>query len=89
MKVHYSRVFRKDYQGLPEDIRARADKQLALFVENPRHPSLRVQKIRGSRQTRWEGRITRGYRFTFEWEGDTVFLRRMGTHEIIDQEAQG
>lgn len=88
MKVFYSRVFQKDYQNLPKETRAQADKQLLLFVQNPRHPSLRVQKIKGSRRPLWEGRITRGYRFTFEWEGDKVILRRIGSHAIVDREAK-
>lgn len=88
MKVYHSRSFKKDYQDLPTEIRDQVEKQLALFVNNPRHPSLRVQKIRGSPRPRWEGRITRGYRFTFEWQGDTVILRRIGSHALIDREAR-
>lgn len=88
MKVLYSRAFQRDFQDLPKEIQAQAEKQLALFVENHRHPSLRVKKIKGFPGSRWEGRITRGYRFTFDWIEDTVLLRRVGTHEIIDREAK-
>ncbi len=88
MKVLYTRAFQKDFQDLPEEIRAQAEKQLALFVENPQHPSLGVKRIRGGQASRWEGRITRRHRFTFDQEGEFVVLRRIGTHEIIDQEAK-
>ncbi|MGQ0569202.1 MAG: hypothetical protein ACT4P5_06670 [Armatimonadota bacterium] len=88
MNVYYSSTFRKDYQDLPGEARTLAEKQLALLAENPRHPSLRVRKIRGTSWPRWEGRITRGYRFTFDWEGDSIILRRIGSHDIVDREAK-
>jgi hypothetical protein len=31
----------------------------------------------------WEGRITQGYRFTFQIVGDIYLLRRIGTHDIL------
>jgi len=31
----------------------------------------------------WEGRITKSYRFTYQIEGDTYVLRRVGTHDIL------
>jgi mRNA-degrading endonuclease RelE of RelBE toxin-antitoxin system len=87
VKVFYSRTFQKDFQHLPERIHAQAEKQLTLFVENPHHPSLGVKRIQGAPEFRWEGRVSRRYRFTFDWEGDTVVLRRIGKHEVTDQEA--
>lgn len=88
MKVFYSRAFQNDFRDLPKDVQAHAEKQIGLLIDNPRHPSLRVKKIQGIPGSRWEGRVSRGYRFTFDWEGDTVVLRRIGTHDIIDREAR-
>ncbi len=88
MKVHYSKAFHKDFHDLSAEIRTLAEKQLRLFVENPRHPSLGIKKIHGPVEGRWEGRITRRYRFTFDWYEDTVVLRRIDTHEMIDREAK-
>jgi hypothetical protein len=31
----------------------------------------------------WEGRVTTSYRFTFQIEGDTYILRKVGSHEIL------
>ncbi len=31
----------------------------------------------------WEGRITKGYRFTFQVHQDSYLLRRIGTHDIL------
>ena len=73
--------FNKEYARLPASIRARADKQLALFMQNPRHPSLHTQKFEGF-DNLWKGRITQKYRFTFHIEGDAYVLRRIGPHDI-------
>lgn len=31
----------------------------------------------------WEASITMSYRFTFMRDGDTIILRRVGTHDIF------
>ncbi len=82
MKTLHTKAFQRDFQDLPREIQSQAEKQLALFVENPRHPSLRIKKMEGFRNI-WEGRITRSYRFTFQLEDDTVILRRIGTHDTL------
>jgi mRNA-degrading endonuclease YafQ of YafQ-DinJ toxin-antitoxin module len=80
VKVQTTRPFDEDFKALPEEIKKRADKQLALLLENPRHPSLRTKRIKGVKDI-WEGRITRDYCFTFQVIGDTYILRRIGRHE--------
>ena len=70
---------------MPKQIQKTAEKNLELFSKNPRYPSLRVKKMEGTKNI-WEGRITEGYRFTFQMEGDTYTLRRAGTHDILKKE---
>jgi mRNA-degrading endonuclease RelE of RelBE toxin-antitoxin system len=82
MKIQTSTPFDEDYHSLPELIKDRADKQFALFLENPHHPSLRIKKIKGHTNI-WEGRITKSYRFTFQISGEIYLLRRIGTHDIL------
>jgi mRNA-degrading endonuclease RelE of RelBE toxin-antitoxin system len=81
MIIQTEKVFDRDYVKLPESIQSLAEKQLALLLENPRHPSLQVRKMKGHKDL-WEGRITIHYRFTFKIVGETYYLRRIGTHEI-------
>ena len=81
MKIETERSFDQDYARLPRHIQERIDKQLALFLTNPRHPSLRTRKMEGRRDV-WEGHVTRDYCFTFKIIGDAYRLRRVGTHEI-------
>ena len=71
----------KEWAELPESVKARARKQLALFMQNPRHPSLQTEKLEGFGGI-WKGRITQKYRFTFLIEGDAYILRRIGPHDI-------
>jgi mRNA-degrading endonuclease RelE of RelBE toxin-antitoxin system len=81
MITQTDKSFDRDYVKLPKNIQALAEKQLALLLENPRHPSLQVKKIKGYKDL-WEGRITIHYRFTFKIVGETYLLRRIGTHKI-------
>lgn len=82
MKIIRGNRFKKEFKRLPDHVQARAKKQLALLLENPHHPSLQTKKMEGH-QGIWEGRISRGYRFTFEMKKDALVLRRIGTHDIL------
>lgn len=82
MKLFFTRSFIKDYQALPDHLRQVVDNKLKLFLSNQRHPSLHIKKMRDPRDI-WEGRITQGYRFTFQIAGEECILRRLGTHDIL------
>ncbi len=74
--------FAEDYNALPQQFRQRVDKALGLLLENPRHPSLQVKKMKGY-DNRWEGRVTLHYRFIFSIDGDAYVLLRVGTHDLL------
>lgn len=82
MRFHRTKEFASLYKKLPADIRKRANNQLRLLLENPRHPSLRLHKIR-SYTNLWEISVTMHYRITFEIEGDEYVLRRIGPHDTL------
>ncbi|MGO8990307.1 MAG: hypothetical protein ACLQGU_04965 [bacterium] len=82
MKIQTTKPFDRDYDALPQLIKDRVDKQFALLLENPNHPSSRLKKIKGHLDI-WEGRITKSYRFTFQISGEIYVLRRMGNHAIF------
>lgn len=81
MRIRKENRFVEDFVALPLSIQKRAKKQLALFLQNPRHGSLQIKKMKGWRNI-WEGRITDDYRFTFKIEDDLYKLRRIGPHDI-------
>ena len=82
MKLVYTDTFKRNYKKLSQQIKDQAKKQLGLFLENHKYPSLHVKKMTGYPDI-WEGRITLGYRFTFKIEGDNYILRRIVTHDIL------
>ena len=84
MKIRRTNSFLKDYRSLPPDIQARVDKQLTLLLDNPKHPSLRLKKLKGT--DRFEIRVSKGYRLTLSSVGDYLELRRVGTHDLLKEE---
>lgn len=82
MKLVRTKIFTKQYKELSLHLRKRVDEKLGLLISNPYHPSLQIKKMEGFEGI-WEGRISRGYRFTFEIKGDTYILRKIGKHEIL------
>jgi hypothetical protein len=55
--------FWQQYLALPQELRARADKQFSLLKANPQHPSLQFKKV-GERhgQEIWSARVTLNHR---------------------------
>ena len=84
MKIRRTNSFKKDYRDLPEEIRDRVDKQLHYLLENPKHPSLRLKKLKST--DKYEIRITKGYRMTFRYIDQILELRRVGTHDVLRKE---
>ena len=80
----FSKRFKKEYNTLPKEIQIAFDKKLALFLEDMTHPSLRVKRIQETKH-RWEGSVTKNYRFTFEFIENTVLFRTIGTHDILSR----
>jgi mRNA-degrading endonuclease RelE of RelBE toxin-antitoxin system len=84
VKIRRAESFLKDYRALPAEIRNQVDKQLTYLIQNPRHPSLRAKKLRGT--DKFELRVSRGYRLTFRVIENVLELRRVGTLDILKKE---
>jgi len=82
MKLFFTSSFIRDYRALPDQLQKTVDHKLKLFLSSQRHPSLYIKKMQDPRDI-WEGRVTKGYRFTFQMEGEICILRRLGTHDIL------
>jgi hypothetical protein len=82
MTVQTTRPFDRDYARLPTGLKDRVDRQIALLLSDPHHPSLRLKKMEGTLSI-WEARVTRSYRLTLEIRGDTYILRRVGPHDVL------
>jgi mRNA-degrading endonuclease RelE of RelBE toxin-antitoxin system len=82
MKPAFSKRFVMDYRRLSAPIQKEFDKQLERLLSDFYHPSLNTKKMQDPRDI-WEGRVTKGYRFTFQIYDDLYFLRRIGTHDLL------
>lgn len=81
--LHYSSKYlaeRKKFLRNNRILVEKVIKVLLLFVENPKHPSLKLEKLQGVRV--WMIRIDRGNRIFFSWIDDnTVLLIDIGKHD--------
>jgi len=84
MKIRRTDRFKKDYQKLPSDVQQRVDEKLRFLLRDPRHPSLRVHKLRGA-EGLWEFSVTMEYRVIFEIEDEYYVLLGAGPHRIVDR----
>jgi len=82
LKLFRTESFKRDFQSLPKDLQPRAEKAILLLTENPRHPSLRAKKIKGTKDS-WEASVTMSHRIVYTLVDDTLILRRIGTHNIL------
>lgn len=82
MRLAFSKRFIEDYRRLPAPVQKAADKQLERLLSDFHHPSLNAKKMQDPRDI-WEGRVNKGYRFTFQIHEDVYFLRRIGTHDLL------
>ena len=77
MTSHALPSFWRCYQRLPKHIQKLADKNFALFKENPRHPSLDFRKKGGV----YTAEIGRSHRALARERGGGYYWFWIGTHE--------
>jgi mRNA interferase RelE/StbE len=82
MRISRTDSFKRDFRELPTAIQELFQKKLGLFMQNLRHPSLRVKKLQGF-ENRWEASINMFYRFTFEIHKEHYLFRRIGPHDDV------
>lgn len=82
MHIEATQTFTRLYRKLPEEIQRRTKKALELFQSNPSHPSLGHKKMAGQEDI-YEIRATQNYRITYQKIGDTAYLRKVGTHDLL------
>ena len=76
-----SEEFRELYYALPTEVREQADKQFALFRNNPSHPSLRLKQI----GELWIARVSRSYRALAYREGNVFHGFWIGAHDDYEK----
>ena len=84
MHLEATATFLRLYKRLPREVQEQTKKALALLVDNPSHPSLRHRKMAGQENI-YELSVSMHYRITYEKIGETAYLRKIGTHDILRQ----
>ena len=82
MEVVLTERFEQAYGELTGVEKRSVRKCLALLSENPKHRSLHVKKMEGTRVI-WEGRASKRLRMTFEMAGGTIVMRNVGEHDRV------
>lgn len=74
----------KKIQQKDRQIANRIEKQIALFEENPKHPSLRTHKLSGRVGNMWSISITMSIRMVYVFldQGNVIFVK-IGTHDEV------
>lgn len=92
MKIKLSLDVTSDFKKLKikdPKLAAKAEKQLGLFAQNPKYPSLRTHKIIGKIENRWSISITKSIRMIYvvvqgeEDEESTAYFVALGTHDQV------
>jgi mRNA-degrading endonuclease RelE of RelBE toxin-antitoxin system len=79
MTLDFSPHFLRSYRQAPAAIQRAFDKQSALLLENPHHPSLRTKKY-GVAGDVWQARVNDSWRFYFTIEGEAYRLHELQAH---------
>ena len=74
------------YHNLPLQTRQAAREAFKKFLENPAHPSLRLERLRSDDRA-WSVRITRNYRAVARrFQNDDWLWFWIGSHEEFDRQ---
>ena len=58
-------------------------KKLELFVDNPKHPSLRNHKLKGNLKEAWSISVEKDLRMLCYFDEDGVIFFDIGTHDQV------
>jgi mRNA-degrading endonuclease YafQ of YafQ-DinJ toxin-antitoxin module len=85
----YSERFRNELRSLKPDLIKAVKEALDLLKRNPRAKSLRLHPLTGlPKPTVWKIDVlpNHSWQVTFELNGTTAELKRIGTHKSIDRD---
>lgn len=87
MKAKFSPLVQNEIRKIrkkEKNLAGRIEKQIALFEESPKHPSLRTHKLSGALNNMWSISITVSIRMVYILidEGNALFIK-IGTHNEV------
>lgn len=90
MKIKFSLEVNSDLKKIKQKdlkLAGRIEKQLTLFAQDSKHPSLRTHKLTGKVENRWSISITKSIRMVYvvvqseEDQESTAYFVAIGTHD--------
>ena len=82
--IRYTKQFRKNYEKLPTKKQQKVRGAIALFLNNPRDPSLRLHELRGELSGVWSLSADGDLRVHFRYYDDTIVLfLTVGSHSQL------
>jgi hypothetical protein len=84
MRLTATPRFKRAYDALPADVMSRIDNALQRFIDNPRHPGLHFEKLRGS-DYRTIRPVKGAWRIVLEGSGSDFVLVDVDTHQRVDR----
>lgn len=81
-KLFWLPRFERGYKKLPHDSKEKVNNALLRMEKDLHYPSLVVKKMKGTADI-WEARASGSLRITFNLEGDKIYLRTVGHHDIL------
>ena len=84
-QLTFTSRFQKHFKDLTVQEKKQLQNKLKLLVENPMHPSLRANRIQGTRDL-FECSVNMDIRIIWCYEGNKmIILIDVGHHDILDQ----
>ena len=87
MKTKISPLVQKEIiniQRKDKKLANRIEKQILLFEENPKHPSLRVHKLTGNMNNIWSISVSMSIRMIYKLlDKESAYFIDIGTHEEV------
>jgi len=84
VKIRYDRDFQKQFKKLSPQLKTQTRKRIALFIENPEHPTLRLHRLKGQYSDYFSINITGDVRaLYYEESGEYVVFVMIGTHSQL------
>ena len=81
MRVSRSSRFKRSFKKLPLKIKKDFDQRIKIFFNDPFTFSLHTHKLKGNLADYYAFYLKDGYRVLFDFEGDTVILVNVGSHD--------
>jgi mRNA-degrading endonuclease RelE of RelBE toxin-antitoxin system len=79
MRFRYHPRVVEQLADAPLPVRRAFDRKVELLVQDLRHPSLRAKKYDETRDL-WQARVSMGWRFFFQIQGDTYTILSVIAH---------